>query len=209
MAYSSNFDIGTMLLSIPGVLLALVLHEWAHAKAADLLGDPTPRLRGRLSLDPRVHLDFLGTFLFFFFGFGWAKPVPVTPARLRNPHWGDLMVAAAGPLMNVVVAIALGLLLRLLAGTALGTDPLVVQLVFYAFMLNIYLAAFNLIPLPPLDGWWILRRLAPGFAVRHYRNIEAFGPLILVLLLITGLGRTLMQPLVRVVTLVVSSVAGI
>src|SRR2546422_1034285 len=151
-------DPRTLLFLLPAVLIAATCHEFAHALVADRLGDPTARQLGRLSLNPLVHLDLLGTLFFVLFSFGWARPVPVNDRNFANPRLGMLLVAVAGPLANVALAFALGLLVQTqgLAGTLWG------DLASMLVWINIVLAVFNLIPIPPLDGSRILEALLSG-----------------------------------------------
>lgn len=166
----------TSLYLIPGLLLGLVLHEYAHARVAVARGDQTPRIDGRLSLDPSHHLDPLGTIAIFLIHFGWAKPVRINPARMRH-RYDPSLVALAGPVTNVLIAVALSIPLKILLGTA-GTgafdtglaSPLVLilfRLLLSAFYLNIVLGIFNILPIPPLDGYnlvaTLLRRRFPKF----------------------------------------------
>ncbi len=151
------------------LVLSVVLHEVSHGYVADLLGDPTARLSGRLTLNPLRHLDWVGSvlipgllILLGGFVFGWAKPVPYNPYNLRGGKWGPALVAAAGPGSNLVVAIVFAVVFRL-AGAASWLTPVALELVSVIVLLNIMLAVFNLIPVPPLDGSKIL------FAVLPYR----------------------------------------
>ncbi|MCL6522273.1 MAG: site-2 protease family protein [Firmicutes bacterium] len=169
-----------MLLATPGLLLGLVLHELAHAWTADRLGDPTARLAGRLTLNPLAHLDPLGTVLLLLFGFGWARPTPVEPANLRSPRRDDVLVTAAGPLANLGLAFAALLALRALPGLgASGASAL-----WTVAAVNVYLAVFNLLPVPPLDGSHLLFGLA-GLSRERSAQIQQMGGLLLLLLVAT------------------------
>lgn len=163
----------TSLYLIPGLLLGLVLHEYAHARVAVARGDQTPRLDGRLSLDPSHHLDPLGTIAIFLIKFGWAKPVRINPARMRH-RYDPALVALAGPVTNLLIAVALSIPLKVLLGTApAGTfemgpvSSVLFRLLLSAFYLNIVLGIFNILPIPPLDGYnlvaTLLRRRFPRF----------------------------------------------
>tara|TARA_B100000745_G_C20140041_1_gene390827 strand:+ start:294 stop:932 length:639 start_codon:yes stop_codon:yes gene_type:complete len=170
---------------IAALILSIVLHEMAHGYAANALGDPTARLRGRLSGNPLVHMDPIGSvlvpaFLFFSgasFLFGWAKPVPYNPYNLRNQKWGEAMVAAAGPAVNILLALIFAMIIRF-AGV-LGLSYAFVELASYIVYLNILLAFFNMIPFPPLDGSKILAALLPLRARMGYQNfvrkVESLG----------------------------------
>jgi Zn-dependent protease len=180
-------------LLLPAVLIAVTVHEYAHALVADRLGDPTARQLGRLSLNPLVHLDVLGTLFFVLFGFGWARPVPVNPRNFADPRQGMLQVALAGPLANVTVAFAVGLLIR-----APGIiDGLWLALASMLVRINIVLAIFNLIPIPPLDGSRILASLLPLDRAQAYARIQPYGTVLLLLLLYTGVVGQVISPAIR------------
>ena len=168
-----------LLLEISAALIiAITVHEFSHAWMAYRLGDDTAKLQGRLSLNPLVHLDVMGTLLLFLVGFGWGKPVPVNHLRLRGDiRTGMAKVALAGPLSGLLVAGALGLGLRL-TGLPLDGIPLLV------FFYNILLALFNLIPLAPLDGFNVLQGLLPSRMAFSFSRLEAYGPGLLLLLIL-------------------------
>jgi len=186
-------NLTTLLLLAPPILIALTFHEFAHAYAAYRHGDDTAKQLGRLSLNPLRHLDPLGTIMIFLVHFGWAKPVPVNPYRLKNPRKDMLWISAAGPLANMVLALASGLLLRFLftingtpdyhTGTAMG---LFIFMVVMSLQINLALAIFNILPIAPLDGSKILAGLLPiGFG-KFIAVLERYGPFILIGLIIIG-----------------------
>jgi Zn-dependent protease len=183
-----------LVLLLPSVLVAVTVHEFAHALVADRLGDPTPRRLGRLTLNPLAHLDFFGTLFFILFSFGWARPVPVNPQNFAHPRQGMLQVALAGPLANVTVAFTVGLLLKThdISGTLWGT--LLASMVVW---INVVLAVFNLIPIPPLDGSRILESLLPLEHAAAYARIQPYGTLVIFVLLYTGVVGRMMFPAVR------------
>jgi len=171
------------------LLMSVVIHEFAHSWMAFRLGDSTAKNYGRLTLNPLKHLDFWGSFLvplmiFLFSGgraiFGWAKPVPFNPHNLRDQHWGIAKVAIAGPSANLLVALVFGLGLRFLPGQFLVSSGLV-QIFSLIVFLNILLAIFNLIPLPPLDGSKILFALLPHSLEDVRIFLERYGMLFLLL----------------------------
>ncbi len=177
------------------LLVAAPLHEAAHAYAADRLGDPTPRRLGRLTLNPIKHLDPLGTIMLLVFGLGWAKPVPIDPGNFPDWRRGLIVVAAAGPLANVILALLFGLpfKLGLLASFAAAASPLG-ELLFTLVLINAVLAVFNLLPIPPLDGSKILIGLLPGSLGVAYARLQAYGILILILLVSLNVTDWLVLP---------------
>jgi Zn-dependent protease len=178
-----------------GLVVAFSVHEFAHAWAALQLGDPTAKNAGRLTLDPRRHLDVLGSLMVLAVGFGWAKPVPVNPDYLRNgPKEGMAMVAAAGPLSNLALAIIAAVVLNLgliEANYASSVLPSPQQLLATFVWLNVALFVFNLLPIAPLDGSRIVAGFLPYPASEAFRKLEPIGPVILLLLvfLVPGLIR--------------------
>lgn len=166
---------------IVAILVAVTVHEFAHAWTADRLGDPTPRRRGRLSFNPIVHLDPIGSLLLLLVGFGWARPVEVDPRYFAHWRRGMLVVAAAGPLSNVILMFAVGVFWKL--GLA-ASSPVLARLVFSIVSINAVLAVFNLLPIPPLDGSRILSGLLPPAQAQAYDRIAPYGPFLLLVLLI-------------------------
>ena len=181
-------------ITLAAVLVAVTFHEFAHALVADRLGDPTPRALGRLSLNPIVHLDLLGTLFLMVFGFGWARPVPVNPRYFADPRRGMLQVALAGPLANVTVAFIVGALLKL---PDLPGGPLFAAALSTLIWINAVLAIFNLIPIPPLDGSRILEALLVGRHALSYARLQPYGTLVLLVLLYSGVVGRIMLPAVR------------
>jgi Zn-dependent protease len=181
----------TLLLIAPPILLALTFHEYAHAFVANRLGDDTAKQNGRLSLNPLKHLDPLGTIMIFLVHFGWAKPVPVNPYRLKNPKRDMLWISAAGPLANIALALASGMLFRVLV--AAGETPdrtsimgLFISVVLMSLQINLALAIFNILPIAPLDGSKILSGLLPAGFEKMFYFMERYGPFILLGLIIFG-----------------------
>jgi Zn-dependent protease len=191
-----------LLLMVPGLLLAVTLHEVAHGWVADRLGDPTARLSGRLTLDPRPHIDPLGALAFVLAGFGWARPVPVNARNLRRPVRDMALVAAAGPLSNFAVAFV-GLVVLVIAARALEGNVFfgrpVTGMLRYVYTFNLGLAIFNLIPLPPLDGGHFLPYFFPRRSWPLLAQVEQYGPLILLLLVFSGATRYIVGPLFALV----------
>ncbi|MBE6824774.1 MAG: site-2 protease family protein [Ruminococcaceae bacterium] len=172
------------------IFLVLPFHEWAHAWVASLLGDTSIKYRGRLSLNPLSHIDYMGALCLLLFGFGWAKPVPVDDRNFKNPKVGMAIVALAGPAANIVAGIVGGLvffaLVYLAPGFAVTTvGSYVMMFLQYYVVINCSLAVFNLIPIPPLDGSKILFAVLPDrWVYKIYQYQQAFSMILIVLLFI-------------------------
>src|SRR3989344_8726175 len=144
-------------LALISIVIAITIHEYAHAKTADYLGDPTPGLQGRLTLNPKAHIDLYGLLFLVLFGFGWGKPVQFDPFNLKNPRRDSAIISIAGPISNVVLALICSLLLRLFLFFDTSIVSAIGSLILPPIiMLNLILAVFNLIPIHPLDGFKIV-----------------------------------------------------
>lgn len=181
--------LGFILIAIP-LLYSIIFHELAHGWVAYLMGDPTAKSLGRLSLNPLKHLDPIGTIMLFIFGFGWAKPVPVNFNQLRDRHKGMILVSAAGIITNMLLAFSALFLNRLLS---LSPSSMSGVLLYYFAQINIILAAFNLIPLPPLDGSKILMGFASPSVQNFLFRLERYGFFIIIALLYLGV----LDPVIR------------
>lgn len=198
-----------LLISIPGVLIAITFHEFAHAFAADKLGDDTARREGRLSLNPLDHLDPVGSLLLLFAGFGWGKPVHVNPrnySRKMSMEKGEAIVSVAGPLMNFILAIVFALIycaIYKFAGIsfmASKTGEIILMLIASTISINIGLGVFNLIPLPPLDGSKIIMPFLPYKAKSWFINNESIFYIIFVVIWITGIAGMIITPVINAVS---------
>jgi Zn-dependent protease len=210
----SNFQLDTVVFLIVALVIAITFHELAHAWVANKLGDPTAKHLGRLTLNPLAHLDPMGTIMILLVGFGWGKPVPYNPARLTRGRFSEVLIAISGPISNLLLAFIFALPGRiyLIQHQALPTGQLYT---FLAVMvtLNIFLAAFNLIPIPPLDGSKILYLILDSFNVRQETilRIEQVGPNVLLLLIFsdrlfsTDLLYRLLEPIIAVFQWIVGS----
>lgn len=192
------------ILAVP-VLLAVTFHELAHGWVADKLGDPTARLLGRLTLNPIKHLDPIGTLVFFLTRMiGWAKPVPVNPLNFRDPLKGMMWVAVAGPVTNLFLAAVSAVILRLLLASGAFFDPSLsfimkplYMMIQVSVIINVGLAVFNFIPIPPLDGSKVLMGLLSREQAEIFAKIEPYGFLILILLIMTDVFHIILSPIIR------------
>ena len=183
-----NFILG-LLLSIPGLVIALSMHEFAHGFAAYKMGDNTAKHYGRLTLNPFHHLELMGTPCLFLCGFGWAKPVPINPYNFRHRRLGVIVVSLAGPLMNFLIAL-ISAFVTVIIRTYMPYSELtqfLYSVMVYCMYLNIGLMCFNLIPIPPLDGSKVLLELLPFGLRRSYYQLERYSSLILMVILLTGI----------------------
>jgi Zn-dependent protease len=206
----ASLNLVTLLLAFAVLLVSLTVHEMAHAWVADRLGDPTARRLGRVSLNPLVHVDLIGTVILPIVAFasnlpiiGWAKPVPVSLAALRDPRRDFMLIAAAGPASNVLQALAASAALHVVAGVPSLSGGVVAWALRLALQINVLLALFNLVPIPPLDGGNVLGGLLPPrIADRYDGFVRPYGFLLLYGLLFTGvLNTTVFTPALRLARL--------
>ena len=195
MNFSSLIDISLMAVVL---LFSVIIHEVAHGYVAMLNGDPTARLSGRITLNPIPHIDPIGTILLpallLLTGsrllFGWARPVPVNPSYFRDYRMGEITTSFAGPASNLLLALLFSFLLRLHVG-----GPGLLLLAYYGCTINIFLAIFNLIPIPPLDGSHLVAAFLPYRLLQYYRYLEPVGFIIILLLFYTGIMGMILMPL--------------
>lgn len=207
-----NSDFNSMLLALPGIIVGLTVHEFAHSFAAFHLGDPSSREMGRYSLNPLRHIDPVGFVMLVLLGFGWAKPVVIDPTRLRRPRRDEILIATAGPAANLVLAFGLILLLKL----SLSLQPLsgggpyewALRSVFSGVFINIGLFVFNMIPLPPLDGSHVLIGLLPVRNRAFLDNFRRYGSYVfLALILADQLLKVDILPIGQAVRLIARALA--
>ncbi|PKL72129.1 site-2 protease family protein [Candidatus Kuenenbacteria bacterium HGW-Kuenenbacteria-1] len=173
------------IVTLLGIIYALTVHEFSHAFTTTLLGDDTAKNSGRLTLNPLAHLDFIGFLMLLSIGFGWGKPVPYNPNNLKNQKWGPAIVAFAGPLSNIIsFFIFIGIFKYLIPFLKFTPSDLLVYFLSYLIIINIILAIFNLIPIPPLDGSKILFAVLPDQFENFKISLEQNGPYILIGLLV-------------------------
>lgn len=199
----------TLLLSIPGVLVAITFHEFAHGIVAYKLGDNTAKMEGRLSLNPFAHLDPIGTLMLVFAGFGWGKPVHVNPSnytRKISMEKGEAIVSAAGPIMNILLAFVFSIIYFVIFRFA-GSEFLdstvgwvIMQMIGAIVVTNVGLGVFNIIPLPPLDGSKIIMPFLPFKAKQWFVNNEQIFYLVFIVLWITGLAGRIISPAISWIT---------
>lgn len=206
--FLGSFDIYGTLLMLPGLILALTFHEFAHARMADRLGDPTPESQGRLTLNPLAHMDPMGTICLLFAGFGWGKPVQVNPSYFRNPAKDNMLVALAGPVMNFILAFLLFFVLAIMtlfipitiSGTAATVVQILMTMILYGATLNVSLGVFNLLPVPPLDGSKIFAYFLHGKAKEVLYTLERYSWIIIIILFITEIPSYIISPVVGWIT---------
>ena len=197
-----------LLLTLPGVIVAITFHEFAHAFVADKLGDDTPRRQGRLNLNPLSHIDPVGFFMLIFAHFGWGKPVEINPAnfnRKRSTSAQEALVALAGPVMNLIIAIVLTIILFTITTFTptfiLSTTGMLIGLTLQmAISVNIGLGVFNLIPLPPLDGSKILIHFLPYNAKTWFENNVQIFYIVFIVLWVTNLISYIISPVINIVS---------
>lgn len=190
-------DISTMIYRVPALLFALVVHEYAHAMAADSMGDPTPRYMGRLTFNPMMHVDFLGLLMLALAGFGWAKPVPINSNNFHDRKMGIIKVSLAGPGANLFLCF-----LAALVGAILLRFNLMSQTMFnflqWIMLYNVWFAFFNLIPIPPLDGSKLVMEFMPTkYLYQYAETVERYGFFILMALVFSGVVGAIINPLAQ------------
>ena len=195
-----DFNLLDLIAGIPGLIIAMVIHEYAHARVAVALGDRTPLLMGRLTLNPAAHIDPVGLIMLFLVRFGWAKPVIIDPRNFKKPRRDDILVSLAGPFANLVMAF-LALVALLVIKSTMGHLSVGVYQVFQLIIIyNINFAIFNMIPLPPLDGSRVVAWLMPYRLQQQWHALEQFAPFLLIGIFWFG-GRLVSGPIQSVSSL--------
>ncbi|MBQ2985080.1 MAG: site-2 protease family protein [Clostridia bacterium] len=187
-----------LLYRMPAILVALAFHEWAHARAAYSLGDPTAFNFGRMTLNPLAHIDPWGFVMLALFRFGWAKPVPINPRNFKNPRRDEIIVGLAGVFTNLLLAFAaMGVFYGIAATVGLRNAALN-TVIYYFYFINLSLCVFNLLPIPPLDGYQVFScLLARRVGLKPFLFLEKYGFMILIVLLMTGVLGNIMSVVVN------------
>lgn len=174
----------TKILTLPGIIIALSFHEFAHAWMSNKLGDPTPARQGRLTINPMAHIDWIGFIALIFCGFGWGKPVMIDPYYYKNKRRDEFLVGVAGVTLNLVLAIIFSFPAKWLYSLYLSTGSILIEMAFYILyytvMINLCLMIFNLIPCPPLDGWGLATQIFNLEKYDWYQSVYRYGPIILI-----------------------------
>lgn len=190
-----DFNLMYLIAGLPGLIIALVIHEYAHARVAVAMGDFTPKLTGRLTLNPMAHIDVFGFIMLLFVRFGWAKPVMINPRNFKDMRKGNVLVALAGPVSNLIVAFLTMFVMMLLVNTtgklSTGANAVLTMIVLY----NVNFAIFNLIPLPPLDGSKIVLEFLPYRYAYKYMAIERYSMFIFIAMMMTPILGSILSPL--------------
>ena len=194
----------TKILMLPGIIIGLSFHEFAHAWVSDRLGDPTPRRDGRVTINPLAHIDWLGFAALLLVGFGWGKPVMIDPRYYKNRRRDEFLVAIAGVTMNLIIAVVLSIPVRMMMkhyGAGVPSDLMynIFQILYYAVFINVVLMIFNLLPVPPLDGWNILTQLFKLDQYDWWYKVYRYGTYILLALIIFNVTDLVLTPLVNAV----------
>ena len=200
-----NFSIDaviTKLLMLPGIIMGLSFHEFAHAWVSDKLGDPTPRRQGRVTLNPLAHIDWIGFAALLLVGFGWGRPVQIDPSYYKNRRRDEFLVGIAGITMNLILAVLFSIPVRLMRNSfaAGGVSAMIIENLFlillYAVMINLVLMVFNLIPCPPLDGWGLITQIFKLDRYPWWYEVYSRGTWILLLLILFNVTDRILTPIV-------------
>ena len=191
----------TKILTLPGIILGLSLHEFAHAWMSNRLGDPTPKRQGRLTINPLAHIDWIGFLALLLVGFGWGKPVQIDPSYYKNRRRDEFLVGIAGVTMNLLLAVIFSIPARMIVKAFSGAAPSdlvynVYLMIFYVVSINVVLMIFNLIPCPPLDGWGIITQIFRLDRYSWWYKVYQYGTWILLALIVFNVTDRIITPLV-------------
>jgi Zn-dependent protease len=204
-----DFNILGMVAGIPGLIIAMVIHEYAHARVAVAMGDFTPRMMGRLTLNPIAHIDPIGLLMLFLVRFGWAKPVIINPRNFHDWKKGEVLVALAGPAANLLTAFVAVLFMAAYVKMGFPMSYGLRTVLYLIIIYNINFAIFNMIPLPPLDGSKVLMAFLPGKWAFKLMSLERYSFLILIVLMMTPVLGSILVPLQRLIFAVFNAVLAI
>lgn len=194
----------TKILMLPGIIIGLSFHEFAHAWVSDRLGDPTPRRQGRVTINPLAHIDWIGFLALLLVGFGWGKPVQIDPGYYKNRRRDEFLVAIAGVTMNLLIAVIVSIpakaMVKVFSG-AVSSDLIynIYLMLFYIVSVNVVLMIFNLIPCPPLDGWGIVTQIFKLDRYSWWYKVYQYGTYILLALIVFNVTDLIITPLVRLI----------
>lgn len=188
---------------LPGIIIGLSFHEFAHAWVSDRLGDPTPRRQGRVTINPLAHIDWIGFLALLLVGFGWGKPVQIDPGYYKHRRRDEFLVGIAGVTMNLLIAIVFSIparaMVRMYSGAASDLVYNIYLIIFYVISINVVLMIFNLIPCPPLDGWGILTQIFRLDRYRWWYTVYQYGTWILLALIVFNVTDLILSPLVSMI----------
>ena len=203
-----SFFIGAIT-SLPGIIIAMVIHEWAHARVAYGLGDFTPKMMGRLTLNPAAHIDILGLVMLFIAHFGWAKPVQINPYNFSNPKRDDILVSLAGPGANFAIAFLTLILVNIFVKLGFSLSEGAEMVFSMIILINVNFGIFNLLPIPPLDGSHVLKQILPYELAEKYAQIEQYTFIILIIILMTPVVSWILVPARMMVLGIFDAIVGI
>jgi len=194
----------TKILMLPGIIIGLSFHEFAHAWVSDKLGDPTPRRQGRVTINPLAHIDWIGFLALLLVGFGWGKPVQIDPGYYKNRRRDEFLVSIAGVTMNLILAVIFSIPARAMVKAfsgAMASDLVynIYLMIFYIISINIVLMIFNLIPCPPLDGWGIITQIFRLDRYSWWYKVYQYGTWILLALIVFNVTDLIITPLVSLI----------